>query len=280
MILRFPNLQRRYWKLIPSYAQSMVAGYRERGLFKEIESYCMFIGYPRSGHSLVGSLLDAHPDVVIAHELHVLGFLQARFSRSQVFALIMNNSRQIAAKGRTETGYDYVVPDSWQGRARRLRVIGDKRAGRSGARLQRHPELLDRLRKTVGVPVQYVHVVRNPYDNISTISKRQKLSMEQARDLYFLLCDSVMYVKRRAPAGTVLDLRHENLIADPKATLKELCAFIDVDPTDEFLDGCAGIVFDSPHRSRLESQWSPGLREDVRQRMAAYPYLDGYVWDQ
>jgi len=279
VISRFPNLKRQYWKLVPAYASSTVAGFRERELFKEIESYCMFVGYPRSGHSLVGSLLDAHPDVVIAHELDALGFLQARFSRSQLFALIMNNSRQIAARGRVQTGYNYVVPESWQGRARRLRVIGDKRGRRSGARLQRHPELLDRLLEAVRLPTRFVHVVRNPYDNISTMSKRGKITLEQARDTYFSLCDSVMYVKSRTQAGTVLDLRHESLIADPKATLKELCSFVDVDPIEEFLDGCASIVFDSPHQSRLESVWPQALRGDVQRRMGAYPYLAGYDWD-
>ncbi len=34
----------------------------------------MFIGYPRSGHSLVGSLLDAHPNIIVA-QWPVSGFM-------------------------------------------------------------------------------------------------------------------------------------------------------------------------------------------------------------
>jgi hypothetical protein len=41
----------------------------------QVRSFCLFIGYPRSGHSLVGSLLDAHPDIAIAHEVNVLGLV-------------------------------------------------------------------------------------------------------------------------------------------------------------------------------------------------------------
>ena len=33
-----------------------------------IEKFVIFIGYPRSGHSIVGSLMDAHPHMVIANE--------------------------------------------------------------------------------------------------------------------------------------------------------------------------------------------------------------------
>ena len=32
----------------------------------------MFIGYPRSSHSLVGALLDAHPQIIIPHEYHIV----------------------------------------------------------------------------------------------------------------------------------------------------------------------------------------------------------------
>ena len=32
----------------------------------------MFIGYPRSSHSLVGAILDAHPEIIIPHEYDVI----------------------------------------------------------------------------------------------------------------------------------------------------------------------------------------------------------------
>ena len=32
----------------------------------------MFIGYPRSSHSLVGAILDAHPEIIIPHEYNLL----------------------------------------------------------------------------------------------------------------------------------------------------------------------------------------------------------------
>ena len=37
-----------------------------------IKMFVMFIGYPRSGHSIVGSLMDAHPHMVIANEFMLL----------------------------------------------------------------------------------------------------------------------------------------------------------------------------------------------------------------
>jgi hypothetical protein len=262
-----------------AYVPSIAAGVRERHLLSQVETYCMFIGYPRSGHSLVGSLLDAHPDMVIAHELDVLGFVQSGFRRGHIYALILNNSREIAAKGRVQTGYSYQVPDQWQGRFRTLQVVGDKRGRGSMVRLQRRPDLLDRLQRVVRDPVRFVHVMRNPFDNISTMSKRRDWTLEQATDIYFSLADTVAEVKRRAGESHVIDVRHEAVIADPKGSLKELCGFLGVIPTDDYLDDCAAIVYQTAHQSRHEAPWTAELRDAVQGRIDRTAFLHGYRWD-
>lgn len=38
----------------------------------KIHTFVLFVGYPRSGHSLIGSIMDAHPNVIIAHEVKQL----------------------------------------------------------------------------------------------------------------------------------------------------------------------------------------------------------------
>ena len=40
-------------------------------LYDDVGTFVMFIGYPRSSHSLVGSILDAHPEIIIPHEYHI-----------------------------------------------------------------------------------------------------------------------------------------------------------------------------------------------------------------
>src|ERR1051325_6131344 len=133
------------------YARSLVGSRAYREDFAAVETYCMFLGYPRSGHSLVGSLLDAHPEVIIAHELDVLKYVAAGFNRDQIFYLLLENSRRRAEGGREYSGYSYEVAGQWQGRYHKLRVIGDKKGGRSSTRLTKKPELLEAMRKTIGV---------------------------------------------------------------------------------------------------------------------------------
>ena len=160
------------WELRKLYVTSAYGGVVHRNRFTQLETFCMFLGYARSGTSLLGALLDAHPNVVLAHELDVLKYLQAGFRKHQIFHLLLENSKASAKGERKATGYLYEVQDQWQGRYTTLRVIGDKKAGMSSLRLQENPKLLDELRTTIGLPLKVFHIVRNPYDNITTKYRR------------------------------------------------------------------------------------------------------------
>jgi len=53
--------------------------------FDNVDRFVMFVGFPRSSHSLVGSLLDAHPEACIAHEMDVLKYVMANFRNNSFF---------------------------------------------------------------------------------------------------------------------------------------------------------------------------------------------------
>src|SRR5499426_2498533 len=110
------------YTLAMQYAMAAYRGARQSHLFREVEAYCMFIGYPRSGHTLIGSLLDAHPDMVIAQELDALRYIYAGFRRNQLYSLLLDNSFHFTTAGRKWSGYSYTVPNQWHGRFVRLRV--------------------------------------------------------------------------------------------------------------------------------------------------------------
>ena len=96
-------------------------------VWDKVQIFLLFIGYERSGHSLVSALLDAHPNMVIADELHVLGAWQ-RFhpnnrTRNNLFQALYSNTVQLAKSAErslekcksTLGGYKYHVPNQWQG---------------------------------------------------------------------------------------------------------------------------------------------------------------------
>lgn len=242
-------------------------------MFDALETYCMFFGYPRSGHSLVGALLDAHPEVLISIELDALARIRDGISRAQLFDEIAGHADRFGAEGRQHMGYDYAVPDAWQGRHTTLRVIGDKKGGRSSWWLHDEPDLLDRLRATVRLPVRFIHVVRSPWDNIATICTRG-MPLDDAIGWYFETCAAVAGIRARLPVADVFELHHEALIADPRRWLAALADFLGVAREPRWLDACAAVVNPRPSRSRERVVWSASQRAAVRRQVARFPWLD------
>ena len=156
-------------------------GWWHRKSFEAIETIVLFIGYGRSGHTLIGSILDAHPDTSIAHELDILYYFKHRYWPWQIYFLILKNSAQFTKRGRGWMGYNYTVPKQWQGRCRRLKVIGDKSGARSTRRIEEFQDfsILEKVIACTGKKLVMIHVIRNPFDNISTMltrsSKRRNL---------------------------------------------------------------------------------------------------------
>ena len=66
--------------------------------FAATDVLCVFIGHVKSGGSLLGAMLDAHPDALVSDEVGVLKYLEAGFSREQIFHLIEKGSRREAVK--------------------------------------------------------------------------------------------------------------------------------------------------------------------------------------
>ena len=271
---------KRLSKLAGQYLDSRRNCGRYREDFEGVERFCMFLGYPRSGHTLVCSILDAHPEVVIANELHALRYVDYGFSRDQLYYLLLKNSEEFHAAGQEYTGYSYNVPNQWQGRYRKLRVIGDKRADRSLIRLRSKPERLDRLQEAVGVEVRYIHIVRNPYDVIASVAtKTDKKNFQESIDFFFMLAEGVTRAEEQIPASGWLEIRQETIVATPEDSIRKLCHYLGVEPDEGYVKDCAGIVFASPNKVRHKASWTPESIGQVTERMKPFPFFEGYSFE-
>lgn len=242
-----------------------------------IARFCLFVGYPRSGHSLVGALLNAHRDAVIAHELDAQNLILAGCDRDVLYARILARSSWFNWRGNT-SNYIYQVPGQWQGRFRTLRVIGDKRGGAVTRAIAAHPDFLARVRALVSVPLRLVHVVRNPFDNISAISIWNELSLEDSVAFYFRHCDTTARLDDLCLPGELFTLHHEAMIRDPAPILSALCTHLGLELYPGYLDACCSIVFPAPTSTRRRVVWPATLAQEVERRARGYAFLDGYTW--
>lgn len=250
-----------------------------RHLFASVETFVLFIGYPRSGHSLIGALLNAHKHAVIAHELHALKFVERGFSREQLYYLLLQRDRKFTEAGSRWVDYTYAVPNQWQGRFTTLRVIGDKKGDGTGKMLVKQRELFWQLRELVGVPIRVIHVVRNPFDNISTICRRSGRPLNRCIQLYFSLCEISKQVIEKLAPEEHFTFRYEQFLQAPEEKLRQLCAFLGLDCYPGYLEDCAGIVFKSPTRTRFRIEWPQKRRKQVEHYMKNYVFLQGYTFD-
>jgi len=272
------------YERIQLYYTSLSESPKFEETWKEVEKYIMFIGYPRSGHSLVGSLLDAHENAIVAHELDALELVKWGYNREQIYYLLMKNSQEFTATGREWEGYSYQVPNQWQGRFKKLTIIGDKKGGISTAALGNNPSLLTKIEQKVKVPIKFIHVIRNPYDNITTIYKRHVRSMksdlERTIDYYFYLCETIKSLKKyQIEAEDMFDVRHEKFVEDPKNWLQEICRFLGIESNDAYLEDCARIVLKSPRKTRQDGPWTEELINRVQQKIEEFPFLSGSTYE-
>ncbi len=280
-----PSRLRQLRVLAGDFLRSLALLPRDRGVFAQLETICLFLGCPRSGHTLVGALLDAHPQVMLAQELGVLRLVLAGFPRRQIYSLLLDSSQRAAlhqrSQGHAGRSVDYGVPGQWQGRFRQLRVLGDKHGEGLVLRLQARPWLLGRLERVFS-RLRFVHCVRHPCDAIASIALRKgrALSLADSVRYYFSLCQTICELKRKLGSTRIHELRHEDFLADPEGGLRQLAAFLGVPAPADWLVDCRTVVRATPRRTRDQWKWSPALLEEVARRMAGVPFLASYRLDE
>ena len=102
----------------------------------------MFIGYQRSSHSLVGAILDAHPEIIIPHEFGLMTRIKKyqslkpnnlqrnalfydlhHLSMKQAMSGIRAGTNYTNTTGKSTKKYTYHGPGLWQGRyQKRIKV--------------------------------------------------------------------------------------------------------------------------------------------------------------
>jgi hypothetical protein len=266
------------------YGMSALVARRDSGCFRHIRAFCFFVGHNKSGTSLLGALLDAHPKVILADEIGALRYVEAGFSRDQLFYLLLRGSRVEARKGRVTAHrlepYSYWVPEGWQGRCSAPLVIGDSTSGSSTRLLGLRPDLLDRLSGLLrGIEPRLIQVIRNPFDPISVGMVRGGRSFQNAIDRYFIACETLVEIRRRVDPGSLLPVRYETFVAGPEQGLARVCRFLGVDVDQGYLRACGRIVRRRPDRSREMVKWTQPWIDDVERRIASFDFLQGYSYE-
>lgn len=258
---------------------------RDPHLFDEVRTFCLFIGHNKSGTSMLGALLDAHPRVILSDEVHALQYVASGFDRNLLFHRLYKGSRSEARKGRVTARrldpYSYEVAGQWQGRADAPLAVGDGKAGTTTRLLGENPGLLDDARALLpGIDVKLIQVIRNPFDVISVMMVRGGRTFRNSIDHYFTACSTLMSIRASQAPDSLRSVSYEEFVADPGRGLATLCEHLAVPVDTEHIESCTAIIRPEPDRSRTMVDWDRRWISEVEDRIADFDFLNGYSYDR
>ena len=280
-----------------------------------VKKFVLFVGMGRSGSSILGSILDAHPHVIVSHEYCVFNHFQ-EFNSSRdslketLFNVLFSRSHIDATKRRSFTqghGHSYTLKVSglWQGTYENyIEVIGDK----CGAQITRpylenkevFIKMYKELKESIKMSILFLWPMRNPYDQISTYMYSKyihsnSLTQERAKRLHkpidkpelldiaintvFTFYDATQeLVENVLGEENVLDVHNCDLVDDPRGTISKIFDFLEVRISKDYLDVCAGKIFNSESKSRKLVQWTPEQIKMVENRIKDHKTLSRYAY--
>lgn len=282
--------------------------------WKQLQAVVVFIGHGSTGSSLVGSLLDAHPKVVITNEYNLLSKLNdsngTDYTAEQIYFALYNLSKTQAKHRSSGGGYSYTISGQWQGevQGKAPLLIGDKKAGRSSNRgLEHLTQKLRRLTAITKLPLKLIYVGRNPYDSIATRAvkrmSKHNSTLEQSyfnevehgtttpinmseftcnylsvartvQDVMDLLEKDPTYFGRRAE---IVDINYEDLVRYPSTTLLRICAQLGILCTADYIKAAVDLIWPTYHYTRLSVDWSQKNICEILRESLAIRHLQRYM---
>ena len=276
-----------------------------------VEKFVFFVGYPRSGHSIIGSVMDAHPNIVIPHEYFLFSECASQLevgasifvNKSQLFNELYKYSYLSSKCGwrsdsNTRKGYNLDVGSQWQGTFRQLRVIGDKSGGKTTQVMQSGTgkKCLEQMSGSLNLQIIAVHVVRSPYDMIATriLYQLSTLGGTKASDhlhrrvkpgLGVLMANTNgVFSQARAvevvsKKVTVVEIHIEDYIKDPRSCVLKICSALEVPCPQDYVEECYQKAYRNVSRSRDLIEWEPVILHRVQEGMKEFPFFRGYTFE-
>ncbi|XP_078376548.1 uncharacterized protein LOC144659901 isoform X2 [Oculina patagonica] len=155
--------------------------------------------------------------------------------------------------------------------------------------------VLKEIIQVIKVPMKFIHITRNPFDNISTMmlratnsrdavrkegaKKNKTTELDKAIKEYFQLASSNQRIRERY-GDAVLDIPGHETVLRPRKTLQRLCDHLGVTCSEDYFEKCSKILYGTPSVTRNKVVWTKEHKERVTKMMKNYPFLQGYSFDE
>jgi hypothetical protein len=253
---------------------------RQQAWLQEVTTVCLFIGHVKSGGSLVGAMLDAHPDIVMGDEVDLARLDRASISGDAMLAEFARSARREAMKGRVTArrlgGYSLEITGWNQGRSDEPRVIGDSRPGPTTRYLADMPDALPSVLDSFsGRRVVFLHVIRRPEDSIAAMVLRSGRDVVDAATDHSRQCERLDRLRGRL-GDSVYPIRYESLLEDCPGTLSGILEFLQMDPDPDYLAACSDLIDRGRVPESTRVSWNQAAIDIVENTVNRHEFLAEY----
>lgn len=273
-----------------------------------VKTFVFFIGIGRSGHSIIASILDSHPHMVVSNEFHlfkILNITTCVTDKSFLFNQIWSKSfTQVNTSLKDPSkGYRLALDGLYQGSYKgHIDVIGDKMGGSTIAFFLSEPTRfkshVNKLRSMLNIPIKVFHIIRNPFDNIATKSLHVAFNFHYSRfaavkkhnttvkishkiidrqiGKYFQFYKASNVVKRIFQMD-MMEIHSRDLITNPKTVISNVCNFLKLHCSDTYLSVVSNKVFLTESKTRYNIEWKDDQILLVKEHIQRFETLQRYL---
>lgn len=159
---------------------------------------------------------------------------------------------------------------------------------------QKNFDILEDIRRTLTVKLKFIHVIRNPFDNIATkllrnldVREMAEIStfkasnatlLDEIIDNFFAKVQSAKRLKRYGKFE-VLDVYSHEVISKPRKILQTLCNFLEVTCYADFVESASKLLYAKPSLTRHAVAWTSKQKAKIMKEMSKYSFLERFSFN-
>lgn len=241
--------------------------------FGNLKYWLVFMRYKRSGSALLANMLDAHRDIIFPVDRRLAGAYKTYEKSEDIWERVRERAARFQEKPYTDNGYSY--PIEGVGHSEAPRIIGHKSTTKDNLLLTE--ESLADIREAVGLPLKFIHLVRDPYDQVNARWQQKEFRRAEApldALIHEVSVITAQHDKMKQWAGASYGQFHyEDIKFNTVSTMAAVCRFLGVAVYSEHLLRCKELVFETPEKEA--TTWTYETREKVRLLCEKHPDFYG-----